>query len=169
MPGKTLRVCEPRERLSSAKMPRVSEQVLIPHSADDLYGLVLDIRRYPEFIKWITRVDVAQEQGDKTDSYTCLGSAYVQFSGFDEKFSTYVKGDPIARKIDVKLERGPFRHLRNRWQFDPREDGKTRVHCFIDYEFKNPMLRLLARTNSRLAVEKIIDAFRIEADRRFVR
>ena len=150
-------------------MPRVSEQVLIAHDADDLYGLVLDIRRYPEFIKWITRVDVAQEQGDRTDSYTCLGTASVRFSGFDEKFSTYVKGDPVARKIDVKLESGPFRHLRNRWQFDPREDGKTRVHCFIDYEFKNPVLRLLARTNSRLAVEKIIDAFRIEADRRFVR
>ena len=150
-------------------MPRVSEQVLIPHDADDLYGLVLDIRRYPEFIKWITRVEVAQEQGDRTDSYTCLGSASVRFSGFDEKFATYVKGDPIARKIDVKLESGPFRHLRNRWQFDPREDGKTRVHCFIDYEFKNPVLRLLARTNSRLAGEKIIDAFRIEANRRFAK
>lgn len=150
-------------------MPRVSEQVLIPHSADDLYGLVLDIRRYPEFIKWITRVDVTQEQGSPTNSYTCLGTASVRFSGFDEKFSTHVKGDPTARKIDVKLESGPFRHLRNRWQFDPREDGKTRVHCFIDYEFRNPVLRLLARTNSRLAVEKIIDAFRIEANRRFVK
>ena len=150
-------------------MPRVSEQVLIPHNADDLYGLVLDIRRYPEFIKWITRVAVTQEHGERTDSYKCLGSASVRFSGFDEKFSTYVKGDPDARIIDVKLESGPFRHLRNRWQFDPREDGKTRVHCFIDYEFKNPVLRLLARTNSRLAVEKIIDAFRVEADRRFVK
>jgi len=57
--------------------------------------------------------------------------------------------------------------LRNRWQFDPREDGKTRVHCFIDYEFKNPVLSLLARANTRLAVELIIDAFRDEADRRF--
>lgn len=150
-------------------MPRVSEQVLIPHNADDLYGLVLDIRRYPEFIKWITRVSVAHEHGDRDHSYTCLGTASVHFSGFDEQFSTHVKGDREARKIDVRLERGPFRHLRNRWQFDPREDGKTRVHCFIDYEFKNPVLRLLARANSRLAVEKIIDAFRVEADRRFVK
>jgi coenzyme Q-binding protein COQ10 len=97
-----------------------------------------------------------------------LGTASVHFKGFDERFSTHVKGDPEARKIEVKLERGPFRHLRNRWQFDPRGDGKTRVHCFIDYEFKNPVLGLLARTNTRLAIEKIIDAFRAEADRRFV-
>ncbi|MFN3211508.1 MAG: type II toxin-antitoxin system RatA family toxin [Henriciella sp.] len=150
-------------------MPRVSEQVLIAHDADDLYGLVLDIRRYPEFIKWITSVTVTHEHGDRDHSYTCLGTASVHFSGFDEKFSSHVKGDPVARKIDVKLERGPFRHLRNRWQFDPREDGKTRVHCFIDYEFKNPVLRLLARANSRIAVDRIIDAFRVEADRRFVK
>ncbi|MCR9269807.1 MAG: type II toxin-antitoxin system RatA family toxin [Hyphomonadaceae bacterium] len=149
-------------------MPRVSEQVLIPHPAEALYELVRDIRRYPEFIRWITKIEVAEEQGDADGPYTCLGTASVHFKGFDERFSTHVAADPLARKIDVKLARGPFRHLRNRWQFDPRDDGKTRVHCFIDYEFKNPVLSLLARTNSRLAVEKIIDAFRIEADRRFV-
>ena len=149
-------------------MPRVSEQVLIPHSAENLYELVRDIRRNPEFIKWITAVSVSEERGDADEPYACLGKASVHFKGFDEQFSTYVTADPSARKITVNLKRGPFRHLRNRWQFDPREDGRTRVHCFIDYEFKNPVLRLLARTNSRLAAELIIDAFRAEADRRFV-
>nr|WP_070959422.1 type II toxin-antitoxin system RatA family toxin [Hyphomonas sp. Mor2] len=148
-------------------MPRVSEQVLIPHSAENLYELVRDIRRYPDFIKWIRAVGVSDETSEPDGRYSCLGEATVSFKGFDERFATYVTADPAARKIDVKLARGPFRHLRNRWQFDPREDGKTRVHCFIDYEFKNPVLGLLARTNSRLAVELIIDAFREEADRRF--
>jgi coenzyme Q-binding protein COQ10 len=148
-------------------MPKVSEQVLIPHSADNLYELVRDIRRYPEFIKWIRAVSVSDEQGVAHEPYSCLGEANVYFKGFDERFATYVTADPAARRIDVKLARGPFRHLRNRWQFDPRDDGRTRVHCFIDYEFKNPVLSLLARTNSRLAVELIIDAFRAEADRRF--
>lgn len=163
-----MRNCATRVRLCSEPMPKVSEQVLIPHSADNLYELVRDIRRYPEFIKWIRTVSVDDEQTDDVGNYACLGTATVSFKGFDERFSSHVKADPIARKIDVNLASGPFRHLRNRWQFDPREDGKTRVHCFIDYEFKNPVLRLLARTNSRLAVDRIIDAFRAEADRRFV-
>jgi len=140
-------------------MPKVSEQVLIPHRAENLYELVRDIRRYPEFIRWITKVSVSEEQGRVDEAYTCLGTASVHFKGFDERFSTHVTADPSARRIDVNLARGPFRHLRNRWQFDPRGDGKTRVHCYIDYEFKNPILGLLARSNSRLAVEKIIDAF----------
>ena len=148
-------------------MPRVSEQVLIPHSADNLYELVRDIRRYPEFIRWIRNVEVSEENGAADEPYACLGKASVHFKGFDEQFSTYVTADPSARKITVNLKRGPFRHLRNRWQFDPRDETKTRVHCFIDYEFKNPVLGLLARTNTRMAIERIIGAFRTEADRRF--
>ncbi|MEM7639812.1 MAG: type II toxin-antitoxin system RatA family toxin [Pseudomonadota bacterium] len=148
-------------------MPRVSEQVLIPHSADNLYELVRDIRRYPEFIRWIRTVDVSEETGTADGPYACLGTASVHFKGFDEQFATHVTADPAARKITVNLKRGPFRHLRNRWQFDPRDETRTRVHCFIDYEFKNPVLGLLARTNTRMAIERIIGAFRDEADRRF--
>lgn len=165
---KTLLAYVRRVRNNWDRMPKVSEQVLIPHSADKLYELVRDVRRYPEFIKWIRAIKVSQESGSADEAYSCLGTASVHFKGFDEQFSTYVDADPVARKIDVKLKRGPFRHLRNRWQFDPRDEATTRVHCFIDYEFKNPVLGLLARTNSRLAVEKIIGSFRAEADRRFV-
>lgn len=150
-------------------MPKVSEQVLIPHSADNLYHLVRDIRRYPEFIKWINQIEVSNESEEGVEPYSCLGLASVTFQGFNEQFSTLVEAHGAARQINIKLVQGPFRHLRSRWQFDPREDGRTRVHCFIDYEFKNPVLRLVARANSRLAAELIIDAFRTEADRRFER
>lgn len=107
------------------------------------------------------------EEAEEGGLYTCLGEARVSFKGFDEVFATHVKADTQQNRIDVNLKHGPFRHLRNRWQFDERPDGRTRVHFFIDYEFRNPMLALLARTNSRLAVDRIITAFRTEADRRY--
>lgn len=149
-------------------MPRLSEQILVPHSAENLFELVRNVRRYPEFINFIESIAVRQEQsGDPL--YTCIGEARVTFKGFEETFSTHVEADSETRKIQVKLERGPFRHLRNRWQFDPRGDGHTRIHFFLDYEFRNPILGLLARTNSRLAIDKIMSAFRGEADRRYTR
>ncbi len=147
-------------------MPRLSEQILIPHSADNVYGLVKDIRCYPEFIRWIKNMQVSDEV-ETEGVYTCRGTADVSFKGFDERFSTTVKADPSERRIEVGMKRGPFRHLRNRWQFDPQGDDRTRVHFFIDYEFKNPILGLLARANTRMAVDKIMEAFRAEADRRF--
>ncbi len=131
-----------------------------------MYELVKDIRRYPEFIRWIHRMQVSGE-AEEHDQYTCTSEVDVRFKGFDERFSTHIKADRAARRIEVSLVRGPFRHLRNRWQFDPQDDGRTRVHFFIDYEFRNPLLGLLARANSRLAVERIIAAFRAEADRRY--
>ncbi len=148
-------------------MPKVSEQLLIPHDADNLFELVRDIRGYPAFIRWIKTMRVSDEAEDEQGFYTCTGEADVHFKGFDETFSTGVKADKAKRTIEVRLARGPFRHLKNRWQFDPQGENRTRVHFFIDYEFKNPILGMLARTNSRLAVDKIMGAFRAEADRRF--
>ena len=148
-------------------MPRLSEQILLAHEAEQLFDLVRDIRRYPEFIRWITAMRVSDESDDGQGAYRCVGEASVHFKGFDETFATTVQADKSRRTIDVALARGPFRHLRNRWQFDPQGEGRTRVHFFIDYEFKNPVLGLLARSNSRLAVDKIMAAFRAEADRRF--
>jgi coenzyme Q-binding protein COQ10 len=152
-------------------LPRLSEQLLIPHDADNLYELVRDIRGYPDFIRWIRKMNVSDETEDGQGAYTCTGEADVHFKGFDETFSTSVKANKPERTIEVRLARGPFRHLKNRWQFDPQPahlgQARTRVHFFIDYEFKNPILGMLARSNSRLAVDKIMGAFRAEADRRF--
>ncbi len=107
------------------------------------------------------------DETDQDGHYTCTAEVDVTFKGFAERFSTHIKAYQRARKIDVSLVRGPFRRLHNTWQFDPQGEGRTRVHFFIDYEFKNPVLGLLARTNSRLAVSKIMAAFRAEADRRY--
>ncbi len=147
-------------------MPRLSEQILIPYSPDDLYSLVKDIRRYPEFIKWIQSIQVSNE-ATTGQTYNCIGEVSVRFKGFEERFTTRVKADPVKRSIDVWHVRGPFRHLRNRWQLDPQGNKGTRVHFFVDYEFNSPVLGLLARANTRLAVIKIMQAFRAEADRRF--
>jgi len=133
-----------------------------------MFELVRDVRRYPEFIKWIESLSVSQESQDKT-IYTCLGQASVRFRSVAETFATHVESDSDKRRIEVRLASGPFRHLRNRWQFDDRGDGHTRIHFFIDYEFRNPVLSLLARSNSGLAVRRIMSAFRQEADRRYAR
>ena len=101
------------------------------------------------------------------DQYSCIGDVAVGFKGFQETFSTRIIADPEKRRIDVDLDRGPFRHLRNRWQFNEKSPGVTDVFFFIDYDFKNPLLRLLARTNQSLAINRIMQAFQTEADHRY--
>ncbi len=139
---------------------------MIPHSADLVFDLVADIGRYPDFIRWIRSMKVtpSYEEGSVK---AFRGEADVGFKGFSERFGTDVIADSSARSIKVDLAHGPFRHLRNRWTIKPDGQGHANVDFFIDYEFRNPVLSLLARANTALAVSKIIQAFKDEADRRF--
>lgn len=95
------------------------------------------------------------------------GQADVGFKGFSEVFATDVAADPKSNTIQVELAHGPFRKLKNRWALAAEGPDSTIVDFFIDYEFKNPVLALLARANTDLAVNKIMGAFKEEADRRY--
>ena len=83
------------------------------------------------------------------------------------RFSTDIAADTEARTVEVKLAQGPFKRLRNSWKMTPDGNLGTVIDFFIDYEFKNPVLSLLARANTSLAVNRIMQAFIDEADRRF--
>lgn len=147
-------------------MPKLRETLVVNHAPAHLYELVRDIRKYPNFIKWIQELTVSNER-EQDGLYKCTGTALVGFRGFVETFATDVIADPDKCQIDVALARGPFRHLRNQWRFEGLSDKKSRIHFFIDYEFRNPVLRLLARSNTQLAVDRIMSAFIAEADRRY--
>lgn len=146
-------------------MPKLSKTHKVRHKPSDMYELVRDVRSYPDFIKWIQTLKVKNERTEH-GLYKCTGTALIGFKGFFETFATDVIGDPNEYLIDVKLAHGPFRHLRNQWRFEKRVGGGTDIRFFIDYEFRNPILRMLARSNTDLAVDKIMASFSAEADRR---
>ncbi len=131
-----------------------------------MFELVADIRRYPEFVRWIKSMRVRDERQEGERRH-CLGQAMVGFKGFSEFFSTRVMADRETRKVIVNLEKGPFRKLHNRWTMTPVENGGTRIDFHIDYAFSNPILSMLAAANFDLAVERIMRSFTDEADRRF--
>ena len=147
-------------------MPVYTTSVTVPHRREDMFDLVSDVRSYPRFIRWIETLSVSGErtQGDVT---RCLGSARVGFRGLTERFSTNVTADRGAWHISTDLVRGPFRRLKNDWIFHETPGGGTRIDFRIDYEFSNLVLRMLARNNFKLAVDKIMAAFIEEADRRY--
>ena len=137
----------------------------MPYGPDQIFDLVYDIRRYPDFIPWIKAIRVSRER-EEGHMRLCRGESLVAFRGFSETFSTDVAGDPTARTVDVDLVRGPFRELKNTWQLTPENEG-TQIDFYIRYEFSNPLLRVLAAANLPLAVSRIMYAYKNEADKRF--
>ncbi len=138
----------------------------VSHRPEDLFDLVSDISRYPDFIRWIKsmRVSGLREAGGVVH---CLGEARVGFSGLTEMFATNVSADRTRGMIRTKLVRGPFRRLENSWTFRLRTDGGTDVDFHIDYQFKNPLLQAVLSANFDRAVSALIGAFLAEAERRY--
>lgn len=147
-------------------MATYDRQLPVAHRPEDLFELVADIRRYPDFIKWIKTMCVSHER-DVEGVAHYRGEARVGFAGLTEMFATDVKADRQALTIETRLVRGPFRRLLNDWTFKAQPDGSTLVGFHIDYQFKNPILQALLSANFDRAVNALIGAFLAEADRRF--
>ncbi len=92
---------------------------ILPYQPDQLFDLVGDVTRYPEFVRWITAME-AEAPAQVEPGVTVLDAqASVGFSFLKERFGTRVKRDANKRQIDVSLLSGPFKHLYNRWKFLP--------------------------------------------------
>ena len=107
---------------------------ILPYAPDQLAALVADVRAYPEFVPWVSSMRAWGEREEVPGVTVIDAEAAVGFSLLTERFSTWVRHDRNAPKVEVGLIRGPFHHLKNRWEFFPHPEG-TRVEFFIDFAF----------------------------------
>jgi len=147
-------------------VPKHRQTLKVPYTPEQLFALVSDIARYPEFIKWIKALRVSQPNTEGP-LHTCVGEAVVGFKGFTESFSTSVEAHSEQHTVVVNLVRGPFRKPDNYWQFSSHADGCATIDFTIDYEFSNFVLRALANANRDVAIDRIMSAFLDEAKRRY--
>ncbi len=131
---------------------------LLPYTPDQLFALVGDVDRYPEFVPWISSMRTwnARDLGEGANSLDA--EAGVGFSFLKERFATRVRRDSAERRIDVSLLSGPFRRLTNTWRFLEDEAG-TRIEFDIDFQFKSRLLEGLLTANFHHAVERLMGCF----------
>ena len=139
-------------------MARHHVERVLPYQPDQLFDLVGDVARYPEFVRWITAMSLGPERAPEPGVTALDAEASVGFSFLNERFSTRVKRDANRMQIDVSLIEGPFKRLYNRWRFLPHPTG-TQVIFDIDFEFKSRLLDGFLRANFSSAVEKLMESF----------
>jgi coenzyme Q-binding protein COQ10 len=132
---------------------------ILPYTPEQLFRLVGDVARYPEFVPWLTSMRTWNERHvcDGVDAVDA--EAGVGFSFLKEKFASRVRRDVHNHQIDVSLISGPFRKLENRWRFLDAGHGCTRIEFDIDFVFKSRILETLLRANFGLAVDRLIACF----------
>ncbi len=131
---------------------------VLPYTPDQLFALVGDVDRYPDFIPWITAMQTGPVRAEGEGVSVLDADASVGFSFLKEAFATRVRRDANERRIGVSLISGPFRHLENGWVFRPHTRG-CEVVFDIDFQFKVRMLDLILRANFGLAVDRLIGCF----------
>ena len=131
---------------------------LSPYAPDALFGLVGDVSRYPEFVPWVRSLRTWNARAEADGSEWLDAEVQVAFGPVRERFATRVRRDPALRRIDVDLISGPFRRLRNRWDFAP-EAGGTRIDFDIDFEFRSPLLEGLLAGNFDRAAGRLLTCF----------
>lgn len=139
-------------------MPSHTEQQVLPYTPEQVFALVADIERYPEFLPWCRAARiVGRGEGE------CLAELVISFNHMTEKYTSRVVFTPPSA-IDVAMVKGPFSHLINRWHFAP-EDGGTRVDFFLDFKFRSFLLEKMLGSMFEKATAHMIEAFRNRADR----
>jgi coenzyme Q-binding protein COQ10 len=133
-------------------MPTHTEQRVLPFSAEQLFALVADIERYPEFLPWCVGARIRERGPDLVVADLIIG-----FKMFRESFTSRVALHP-PQAIDVTYAEGPFRYLNNRWSFTPVSDG-CRIEFFVDFAFKSRLMQRVIEMLFGEAVRRMVGAF----------
>lgn len=136
-------------------MKTVHKSVLIWYSAEEMFDLVTDVDRYPEFLPWCDRATV---EPDETGMRAEIG---IAFAGLHQTFKTHNEHVP-GREVSMKLIEGPFSRLDGQWKFTPLGAGGQRackVELELHYGFDNATLsRLVGPVFDKIA-SSMVEAF----------
>ena len=137
-------------------MPTHAERQLVPYRPNQLFDLVADVARYPEFLPWCVGARVRSRT-----EHEVIADLTIGFGPFRESFTSRVTLDR-PRRVKVRYEHGPFRYLNNQWDFVPYHNG-TEVAFFVDFEFRSRILQGAIGVVFNEAVRRMVNAFRKRA------
>jgi coenzyme Q-binding protein COQ10 len=141
-------------------MPTHAERQRLPYTPEQLFDLVADVGKYPQFLPWCVAARVRRQTEQDLVADLTIG-----FGPFRETFTSRVTLDRPHR-VTVKYENGPFRYLNNQWEFKPAPDGTpdaTEVSFFVDFEFRSKILQAAIGVVFNEAVRRMVNAFRKRA------
>ena len=145
-------------------MPQFETRRPVPHTPDQMFDLVADVERYPQFLPLCEGLTIRSRK-ERDGKELLIADMTVGYKAIRETFTSRVTLDPANLKILVEYVDGPFRYLDNRWRFEPTPDGGCSVHFFIDYEFKSRILGALMGSMFDRAFRMFAEAFEARADK----
>ena len=136
-----------------------SDLRVLPWTADQMYALVADVARYPEFLPWTAAARIRSRKPGPDGSEVMEADLVISFKVFRERFGSRVTLWPADRRIDTEDLDGPFKYLKSGWSFADLPHGSCKVDFFVDFEFRNAILAKLIGVVFDEAMSRIVRAF----------
>jgi coenzyme Q-binding protein COQ10 len=134
-----------------------SETRVLPYTAAEMFDLVADVARYPEFLPWTSAARIRSVE-DRGDHRELLADLVISFKLFRESFGSRVRLWPEENRIETDYIEGPFKHMRSEWRFRDVPGG-VEVSFWTDFEFRNRLLQKAAGVFFTEAMRQVVRAF----------
>jgi ribosome-associated toxin RatA of RatAB toxin-antitoxin module len=134
-------------------MPQVNRSALVSFSAEQMFNLVNDVERYPEFLPGCAATTV-HESADNS----MKASVEVSKAGIKKTFTTHNQLQQ-GSAIIMELVDGPFKLLRGGWHFTPLDDAACKVELKLDFEFSSKMVEMAFGRVFNDLVNNMVSAF----------
>lgn len=142
-------------------MPSLNKNKILPYCANNIYNLVMDIEKYPEFLPWCKAAKITEVISENNLQADLL----INFKGIFEKYSSNIlhKKTSNGFEVNVVAIKGPFKNLVNKWTIIENGKNQCAVEFFIDFEFNSFLLSKMIGAIFHKASEKMMDAFETRA------
>jgi len=144
-------------------MPTFRSVRPVGHSPIQMFALVADVERYPEFLPLCEDLRIIRRVQSGEGIETLVAAMSVGYKAIRETFTTRVTLDEPRLRIQVEYVDGPFKYLENRWTFRQTPSGCD-VEFYINYEFKSFALGMLMGSVFDKAFRKFAEAFEERAE-----
>ena len=134
-------------------MPKHQEKRALPFRPEQLFALVADIERYPEFLPWCKGARVRKREGNIVTADLIIG-----YKMFREKFTSAITLD-APRSISVAYLSGPLTHLKNDWGFQPAGKNSCELSFHVEFNFRSRVLDGMMEMFFEKALRKMAKAF----------
>jgi coenzyme Q-binding protein COQ10 len=146
-------------------VPSFRNERRVRHRAEQMFDLVADVERYPDFVPLCSSLTVRSRRPGGDGRETLIADMGVGYKMIREKFTSRVTLDKPRLRVVVEYIDGPFSHMENIWTFRDEPGGeRSVVTFFIDYEFRSRVFSSLMGSMFDAAFRKFAQAFEERAD-----
>ena len=136
-------------------MKESNKSIEFNYNAKELFDIVLDIEKYPDYIPWCKKINILKRNKNSIKANMIVNYKLLP----TQQFISIVTYDVKNLLIKTQYIEGPLKNLDTIWKFVKIEKNKTIVNFNIKFEFKNFFHQKISEGFYSLVENKMMESF----------